>query len=453
MTYAGWWPLKINILIAVLWTALIASLAVWNYRQASSARLEMALSGARESHSKYIVFRHWASVHGGVYVPVSPETPPNPYLAHIQERDITTPSGKRLTLVNPAYMTRQVQELAERSYGQRGHITSLNPIRPENAPDEWERAALLAFERGVKEVSTTTFFGGEEYLRLMRPLITKAVCLRCHAGQGYKTGDVRGGISISLPLSPTRQALNAQMSAIISGYGVAWLVGLAGLLLAIKTTRRQLSELKLSENTIRNHLEEKELLLQEVHHRVKNNMGTIISLLSLQSRAMENSAATGALDEAKSRVQSMMVLYDKLYHSTDHQNISMAEYLPFLVREIVKIFPHAPSVSVETNVEDFTLGANRLMPLGILLNELLTNIMKYAFGENGAGTVRVSASVEDGAVTIIVEDNGIGMPESVSVEQSTGFGLGLVASLVRQLQGTIRVERDKGTRFVLEFRL
>ena len=133
-------------------------------------------------------------------MPIDEKTPPNPHLEHVPERDIQTPSGKRLTLMNPAYMVRQLREEFAKLYGVKGHITSLKNFRPETAPDDWEKAALKEFEGGRKEVQEFTVIGDEPYLRLMRPLIADKGCLKCHGFQGYKEGDVRGGVSVSLPM-------------------------------------------------------------------------------------------------------------------------------------------------------------------------------------------------------------------------------------------------------------
>jgi two-component sensor histidine kinase len=166
---------------------------------------------------------------------------------------------------------------------------------------------------------------------------------------------------------------------------------------------------------------------------------------------MKDASAANALGEARNRIQSMMVLYDKLYRSTDYHSVAMAEYLPFMVGEMVRIFPQARTVKVDTAVEDFSLGVGKLVPLGILLNELISNSMKYAFQGKEGGRIGVSASLKDGRAVLVVEDNGTGLPETVNVDESSGFGLRLVALLVKQLKGEIRIEREKGTRFVLEF--
>jgi len=237
--------------LAFVWSMMLLALAGWDYRESYSSVLQTALSTVRESYDKDLVFRQWATMHGGVYVPVTPQTPPNPYLAHIPERDISTPSGKKLTLMNPAYMTRQIYELEKKDFGALGHITSLNPIRPENSPDEWETRALQLFEKGQKEVSSIEPLGKESYLRLMRPLITGSGCLRCHAVQGYKVGDIRGGISVSLPWSPFHKALWSQLRLHMFIYGWILVIGILGLYLAQQWAQKYLSARQKAEEALR----------------------------------------------------------------------------------------------------------------------------------------------------------------------------------------------------------
>jgi hypothetical protein len=173
--------------------------------------LENGRIWARTHFEKDVLYRLWNASAGGVYLPVSDKTPPNPYLSHLPERDLTTPSGRVLTLINPAYMTRQVHELAREKFQVRGHITSLNPIRPENFPDAWETAALQAFGKGTTEVSSVEKLDGQPFLRLMRPLVTEKSCLACHGKQGYKLGDIRGGISIAVPIGPLWSVASANL--------------------------------------------------------------------------------------------------------------------------------------------------------------------------------------------------------------------------------------------------
>jgi PAS domain S-box-containing protein len=216
---------------------------------------------------------------------------------------------------------------------------------------------------------------------------------------------------------------------------------------------RDITEHKQDEDNIKNLLAEKELILCEVHHRIKNNMNVIHGLLVLQTDKMKDPMAISALEDSANRVQSMMVLYDKLYRSPDVQKISVMNYLPSLVDEIIANFPNSKLVKVEKKINDFVLDAKRLHPLGIIINELLTNIMKSAFIGRDDGLIKVSASLKGKNVSIIIQDNGIGIPETVDFEHSTGFGLQLVWILTKELQGTIRIERKKGTKIILEFKL
>lgn len=174
--------------LVAAWTIVVALLMVWNAHEVRQVAQELAINEGRAHFEQDQAFRLWSTSHGGCYVPTDDRTPPNPYLAHISERDIETPSGKQLTLMNPAYALRQMNEDFEELFGVAGHITSLNPLRPENVADDWERAALEAFEEGETEVREFTEVGGEPQLRLMRPMLTIEGCLKCHAHQGYQVG-------------------------------------------------------------------------------------------------------------------------------------------------------------------------------------------------------------------------------------------------------------------------
>jgi PAS domain S-box-containing protein len=219
---AGW-------MIAVAWTVFLTLSFVWNWQYERAVTHELALTGLRLSFEKDVVYRRWAAEHGGVYVPATEKTPPNPYLSQDSERDIATPSGRHLTLVNPAYMTRQVQELGREQYGMRGHITSLTPLRPENAPDPWEASTLQTLAAGAKEVVATVDIDGKPYLRLMKPFFTEEGCLKCHVQQGYRLGDIRGGISVSTPMEPYLAIMRHRQIALGVGHSLIWIMGLGGI--------------------------------------------------------------------------------------------------------------------------------------------------------------------------------------------------------------------------------
>lgn len=212
-----------------------------------------------------------------------------------------------------------------------------------------------------------------------------------------------------------------------------------------------ITEQKKAQERINILLKEKELLLQEVHHRIKNNLNTVKGLLALQITAEENPSAAASLRDAESRVQSMIMLYDRLYSTENYREMSVKDYLQSLAEEIIGSFPNRGIMKIETDIEDFILNVNILTPLGIIVNELVTNMMKYAFPGKDSGVLIISAAIKNSHVKIVVQDNGIGIPESVGFNNSSGFGLDLVGMLVEQIGGSVIIERGDGTKFLLEF--
>jgi len=212
-----------------------------------------------------------------------------------------------------------------------------------------------------------------------------------------------------------------------------------------------ITERKQSEEKIKTLLAEKELILKEVHHRIKNNMSNIKGLLYLQAETLTDAAAIAALNDAQRRIESMMLLYDKLYRSDGFQELPVNEYLPVLVAEIISNFSNRDIVKIENMIDDFVIDTETLFALGIIINEIITNIMKYAFTGRESGVVTIIASSIDSRHTIVIGDNGSGMPEEIDFSSSSSFGLQLINTLVKQIKGTIRMERSEGTRFIIDF--
>ena len=233
--------------LAIVWTLIIFLGTAANIWQIYRGTLESVTIQASQSFEKDLVYRRWAAEHGGLYVPISDHTPPNPYLSHIENRDVEV-LGMDFTLMNPAYMTRQVLELGREQYGHEGHITSLNPLRPENAPDPWEAEALQAFEDGATEAIEVTSIDDAEYLRLMRPMVTEETCLKCHAIQGYEVGDLRGGISVSIPMEEYWGIAYDQSASTAIGYGLIWILGLSGIVIISSRLGLQITERKRAED-------------------------------------------------------------------------------------------------------------------------------------------------------------------------------------------------------------
>jgi len=229
-------------LLVAAWTGVVILSLAGNLYQESQANLEIARAAARSHCDRIILYQQWNALHNGVYVPVNKNTPPNPYLANASERDLRTSSGRRLTLVNPAYMTRQLYELGLRQNKVEGRIVSLNPLHPENTPDLWENKALKALGQGAPEFSTVEHMPDQDYLRLIQPLVVEKACMECHASQGCKVGDIRGGISVLVPLEPLRAASRQQVFIIYLSHGLLWLLGLGGIGLASARLGKSLAQ-------------------------------------------------------------------------------------------------------------------------------------------------------------------------------------------------------------------
>lgn len=245
-------PLRRIALFAVLgWTLVAIGVYTWEVTDSRDFVTANAKAIARASYEKDIAFRRWAAGHGGVYVPVTPKTPINPYL-NVPERDVATPAGKLLTLMNPAYMIRQIYE-SMRSIpdAPQGHITSLAPIRPENVPDDWERKALRALGSGGEEFSEYQHIDGTRYFRFMHVLKAEKPCLTCHAAQGYREGDVRGGISVTIAVDALERAMAMSNMTHFMIIAMVWGVGMVGIWLAVRHIGRSARALSESEERYR----------------------------------------------------------------------------------------------------------------------------------------------------------------------------------------------------------
>jgi two-component system CheB/CheR fusion protein len=220
----------------------------------------------------------------------------------------------------------------------------------------------------------------------------------------------------------------------------------------LEFTLRQTNEnLDLNLKAVEVLLQEKELILKEVHHRIKNNMSVIFSLLSLQADAQKDDSIKNIILDAANRVQSMMLLYDKLYRSSNPISIQIKEYLPTLIDEIVNAFSTKEKISIKTNIVSLELTPKILTPLGIILNELITNSMKYAFAGIKQPEIKLDVSINENTLRFNYQDNGIGINPSSPNKNSTGFGLQLISILVQQIKGNLLIVQEDGMKFIIEF--
>ena len=196
-------------------------------------------------------------------------------------------------------------------------------------------------------------------------------------------------------------------------------------------------------------LREKEVLLSESRHRVRNNMGVVRSLLSLEADSHKDIVCVGAFRRIAGNVQSMLTLDEQLHELEQYAELSLRAYLPPLVRQVVELHGGTRTVDITIEIEDIVLPTRVLSPLGIIVNELITNTMKHAFPGPQGGTIRISAERADALVSLIYSDDGVGMP--ATVDRNRSLGLVIIESLVEQIDGELVVERENGTRFTITF--
>ncbi len=210
-------------LSVILWLIIVLLSLLWNIRQSNLQYSGQALISARSFYEQIVLTREWGSQHGGVYVPVTENTRPNPYL-DTPLRDLQVSNELLLTKVNPSFMLRQLSELSEKHEGMKFRITSLTPIRPANKPNSWEKKALKKFTKGARELSKFAFENNTPTFHYMAPLVATSTCLNCH--KQAKIGDILGGISMQLPFSS-----NETNFFIYIGHVLMAIAGMAGVII------------------------------------------------------------------------------------------------------------------------------------------------------------------------------------------------------------------------------
>jgi PAS domain S-box-containing protein len=222
---------------------------------------------------------------------------------------------------------------------------------------------------------------------------------------------------------------------------------------AVQVVVRDITERRQSEEQIRTSLQEKEALLKEVHHRVKNNLQIINSLLHMQTQQIKDSPAVATLTESQNRVRAMALVHETLYGSENLAHIDMAQYLESLCAYLWRAYQPDPSrVRLAVRVARSTLDLDRAVPCGLLVNELVSNALKYAFPDSRPGRLAVELEVpQDGTFALAVSDDGVGLPQGLDFRCTSTLGLQLVCGLTQQLGGTIHLDQTGGTRFAITF--
>lgn len=456
---------RIGWTLAVVWTLVVAASIAWNFFQQKSATLSIARHVAQTIYDRDILYRRWASVHGGVYVPATPQSPSTPYLSHLPERDLRTPSGRFLTLLNPAYMTRQVYAFARKAGQVQGHLTSLKPIRPENAADPWEEKALKAFEEGTTtEVYAVTEIEGQPYMRLMRPFKTEESCLQCHAQQGYKLGDVRGGVSVAVPMGPI--LAEHSMVPVVFGHLGLWLLGVAGIFIGARQLSRSTAEKIRAQEAANQELE-------GFSYSVSHDLRAPLRAIQGFSRVLL-ADYTDKLDAEGQRCLQIIIT------NTNKMGQLIDDLLAFsrLGRQVLKVAAvdmEALARNVVAELEESAAGSSVQWNLGPLPRaladkslmyqvwvNLLANALKFT-GPKETAVIEVGCIKEGDQDVFYVKDNGVGFDMAYADKlfgvferlhspedfEGTGVGLALVQRIIERHGGRVWAEGkiDAGATF------
>jgi PAS domain S-box-containing protein len=268
------------------------------------------------------------------------------------------------------------------------------------------------------------------------------------------TKDTAGGKSVALETVRQRKD-GKRIHVSILGAPIV----IDGKVEAVYGIYRDITQRKQAEAKIKDSLKEKEVMLYEIHHRVKNNMQIILSLLRLQSRGIEDTRTREMFQESQNRIRSMALIHEKLYQSRDLSKIDIADYVRGLATHLVSVYgSEGVDVGLSMDIKDVYLDINRAIPMGLIVNELVTNALKHGFDKGTKGHVRIAAKREGaqkgakGKFKLVVTDTGKGLPESFDLTKTESFGMQLVTDLVNQLDGNIDFKRkDVGSEFVIRF--
>ena len=496
VVHRPWW--------LVLWAiyALVVGLSLRaSFQIIGQHNLEVASEGARNVFRTIVLARQWNALHKGVYVPVTPQTPPNPYLDD-PRRDIQSSDGGRLTLVNPAYMTRMMSQLSVRNAELSFRSTSLRPINPDNAPDDWERAALHRFESGTTEVSGLSIQGdGQTVFRYIAPLKVTQECLDCHAKQAYRVGDIRGGISISQSYAPLLEAARPSERNSMLAHGLVLLLFVGISWWSMEHLRRSWTALEGSIEELqqtRDELVRNEKMASlgrmvagfahELNTPVGIALGSIshneetlqqIDTLLRQEDVPEQDLRThlATLRQGGALALSSLRRAADLVQRFKRSSIDQSSELPrvFRMRELIEDVVHslhdqlrksAVTVTVECPAELALNGVPGLLEQ--VLTNLLQNSLQHGFADaSRCGNIRIAVGATPaGRVHLAYTDDGLGMsaeaaqrifePFFTTRRGRGGSGLGMFICyniVTEQLRGTISLtsQPGAGVRFDISF--
>ena len=459
--------------------AIIAGSFAFETRQIKNHFNTVAREMGRAFFTELVIARRWNAMHGGVYAPISDDLQPNEYLVD-PLRDVITTDGLKLTKINPAFMTRLVSELTSLENGISFHITSLRPLNPVNQPDAWEKKSLEQFSVGAREAFEVREKNGFPFFSYMGRLDTEAGCLQCHAKDGYSLGDVRGGISVSVPFAPFVEAMEIEQRTALWGNGAIAVVGLLAIFVLGSQLARRAGQLEGANRSLAGanvELRERATELRQLNelknkflgiaaHDLRNpltairGMSEMIMLLNLKEEKKADLINT--INQASDHM--LFLLNDLLDVSTIEsggfalklESGSLAEVVESRVRLMgINAEPKKIRLATEIGaVPEMAFDHERIIQV---VDNLLSNAVKFSPPE---AAVHITIGLVDERVHLSVRDQGPGIPpgeldrlflafEKLSVrptggETSTGLGLSIVKRIVDAHAGEVIVDSEVG---------
>ncbi len=463
---------KLSVLV-LFWTTFVVSL-VLNAQKNEKLRIQLMLTNqARAFFSEVVLTRSWNASHGGVYVFVNESTSPNPYLDD-PERDIKLQDGRILTKINPAFMTRQIAELAEEKNNIRFHITSLNPIRPANKANEWESAALEKFESGVMEYTESITLADDFIFRYMAPLVTEKSCLKCHSKQGYKVGEIRGGISITIPGKRVLEISELTNRPQVLGYIVTWILGMLFLIVLFINLIYQKTKAEAANAA-------KSDFIAHMSHDIRTPLSNMLGILQIlkedNNEDQSHEARKSLIEMAESSGENLFSIISDII---DMKEIESGKYRinekNFRIEDLIVSLQSLFKLEMEKRKITFVyeidgnlsgvIKSDEIKIRHILLN-LIGNSIKYT--EKGLISVKfhlLETKTRILNVQAVVEDTGVGIPANdlknivkpfervkkyIGKVQGTGLGLSIVNKLVSILGGVLEIESEEGSGTKISF--
>ncbi len=476
--------------VILLWIILISISLLFNLKSISKSVFLNAKTQTSAFFDEIEIMRAWNAKHGGVYVKVSDDVFPNQYL-DVPNRDLRIDSlNLDLTLVNPAYMTRLVANIAKAQNKTQFHITSLNPIRPQNKADNWETIMLNSFEQGVKDTMELQKMNGEMVYRYMRPLVVKKACLKCHSIQGYELGDIRGGIQVSIPAAGYIESENNLKTNVWIIHIVIFILGLIGLIVYKKLVDRYINNLMIANQEVEKQKliaqkafdkaelssHYKSLFLANMSHEIRTPLNGIIGFTSILKQGKLTEEQKDQLEVISVSGENLLSLInDIIDYSKIEANQLTLENITIDLKQAINETEKILKIKALDKGIDLSLNIHPETPKWVFgdqtrIKQILINLTNNAikFTEKGFVNINVyPVQTIDNKVKIkfVIIDTGIGISkenhgklfkvfsqaEASTARKFGGSGLGLTISkqLAELMGGEVGFtsELNKGSTF------